>query len=365
MKGLILSGGYGVRLRPLTYSQQKQLIPVANKPILFYCIEDLINAGIHSIGIIVGPNKEQVMEEVSSVDWDAKITFIHQEFPGGLAHAVKISEEFLNKEKFIMYLGDNILMGGINSFVKEFSESGKEASILLTRVSNPEQFGVALVDWHNKVILELHEKPQNPSSNTAVVGIYGFTSKIFEAIRNIRPSWRNELEITDAIHWLIKNDYLVSCNMVEGWWKDTGKPEDLLDANRRILDALVLKNGERLENGGMVENQGSVRNSILTGRIRIGKNSVIEENTVVKGPVIIGDGCYISNAYLGPYTSIGNGARVVHTEIEDSIVMNGSVLIDADQIVESLIGKGVVIEGGRKRPNGRRFIVGDNSSVVI
>jgi len=365
MKGLILSGGYGVRLRPLTYSQQKQLIPVANKPILFYCIEDIINAGIHSIGIIVGPNKEQIIEEVSSVDWDAEITFIHQEYPGGLAHAVKISEEFLGKEKFIMYLGDNILLGGINGFVQEFSESGKEASILLTEVSNPEQFGVALVDWHKKVILELHEKPKDPPSNTAVVGIYGFTPKIFEAIKDIQPSWRNELEITDAIHWLIKNDFPVICNMVEGWWKDTGKPEDLLDANRRILDALVLKTGKGLENGGQIENHGSVQNSTLTGRIRIGKNSVIEDNTVVKGPVIIGDDCYISNAYLGPYTSIGNGARIIHTEIEDSIVMNGSVLIDADQIVESLIGKDVRIERSRKRPNGRRFIVGDNSSVVI
>ncbi len=365
MKGLILSGGHGVRLRPLTYSQQKQLIPVANKPILFYCIEDMINAGIQQIGIIVGPNREQVTEEVNSVVWDADITFIHQEYPGGLAHAVKISQDFLGDDRFIMYLGDNILLGGINAFVSEFTSSSDAASILLTPVSNPQQFGVALVDWHKKVILELHEKPKKPRSNTAVVGIYGFTSKIHEAIQHISPSWRNELEITDAIHWLIKHGYPVRCGMVEGWWKDTGKPEDLLDANRRILDAMVIRNGQSLENGGKIENQGSISRSLLMGRIKIGKNSIVEENSVIKGPVIIGNNCVISNAYLGPYTAIGDGAKVYHTEIEDSIVMAGSVLTNADKIVESLIGKDVRIEKSSKRPGGRRLIVGDNSSVTL
>ncbi len=365
MKGLILSGGHGVRLRPLTYSQQKQLIPVANKPILFYCIEDIIRAGVESIGIIVGPNREQVIDEVTSTAWDAEIEFIYQEYPGGLAHAVKISEDFLGNDDFIMYLGDNILMGGINGFVSDFKDSNVEASILLTPVSNPEQFGVALVDWHRKVILELVEKPKNPTTNTAVVGIYGFTPKIFEAIEHIDLSWRGELEITDALHWMIKNGCSVRCGMVEGWWKDTGKPEDLLDANRRILDALSLKNGTLQENGGHIENNGIVRESTLTGRVMIGKNSVIEENTVVKGPVIIGDDCVISGAYLGPYTSIGNGSHIVNTEIEDSIVMSGSTIINADRVVESLVGKNVCIEKNTKPPMGRRFVIGDNSSVIL
>lgn len=353
MKGLILSGGHGTRLRPITYSQQKQLIPVANKPILFYCIEDLINAGIKTLGIIVGPNKEQVMDSVKSVNWDVDIEFIYQDVPGGLAHAVKISEKFLGDDKFIMYLGDNLLKGGITNFAKDFANSDVEASLLLTEVDNPEQYGVALVDEQKKVIVKLVEKPKKPPSNLSIVGIYGLTPAIFEAIKNINPSWRGELEITDALHWLIEEGYYVRYTLVEGWWKDTGKPEDILDANRLILDRLK------------VANKGKVENSVLKGRISIRKNSIIKENSVIKGPVIIGKDCVISNAYIGPYTSIGDGSQIINTEIEDSIVMEGAKIVNAEKIVESLIGKNVNIEKDNKLPIGRRFIIGDSSKVRI
>ena len=353
MKGLILSGGHGTRLRPITYSQQKQLIPVANKPILFYCIEDLINVGIKTIGIIIGPNKEQVMNTVKSVNWDADIDFIYQDAPRGLAHAVKISEEFLGDDKFIMYLGDNLLKGGITNFTKDFVNSGVEASLLLTEVDNPEQYGVALVDEQKKVIVKLVEKPKRPPSNLSIVGIYGLTPAIFEAINNIKPSWRGELEITDALHWLIEEGHRVRYSMIEGWWKDTGKPEDILDANHLILDSLK------------TENIGTVENSVLKGRINIGDNSIIKDNSVIKGPVIIGKDCEISNAYIGPYTSIGDGSQIINTEIEDSIVMEGAKIVNAEKIVESLIGKNVSIEKNDYLPKGRRFIIGDSSMVRI
>ncbi|MDD3621016.1 MAG: glucose-1-phosphate thymidylyltransferase [Methanofollis sp.] len=358
MKGLILSGGHGIRLRPLTYSQQKQLIPVANKPILFYCIQDLIDAGIHSIGIIIGPNKEQVINEVTAQEWDAEIEFITQDRPGGLAHAVKVAEPYLRNEPFVMYLGDNILLGGIKKFVQDFVDSKAEASLLLTKVAHPEEYGVALVDEQKKVIVQLLEKPKNPPSDLGIVGIYGLTPRIFEAIEHISPSWRGELEITDALHWLILNGHDVTYNLVEGWWKDTGKPEDLLDANRLILDVLIAENGE----GSHYE---VIEESIIAGRCRIGKNTVIKDNSVVKGPVVIGDDCIISNTYLGPYTSIGNGSHLANTEIEDSIVMEGTVIMNSERIVESLIGKNVTINRNGRHPGGRRFVIGDNSNVII
>lgn len=353
MKGLILSGGHGTRLRPITHSQQKQLIPVANKPILFYCIDDLINAGIKTIGIIVGPNKEQVMDTVKSVNWDADIEFIYQDAPRGLAHAVKIAEEFLGDDKFIMYLGDNLLKSGITNFVNDFVNSDVEASLLLTEVDNPEQYGVALVDEQKKVIVKLLEKPKEPPSNLSIVGIYGLTPAIFEAINNVKPSWRGELEITDALQWLIEEGYRVRYSLVEGWWKDTGKPEDILDANHMILDNLK------------AENKGKVENSMLKGRISIEENSIIKDNSVIKGPVIIGKNCLISNAYIGPYTSIGDNSQIINTEIEDSIVMEAAKIVNAEKIVESLTGKNVNIERDNKLPMGRRFIIGDSSKVRI
>ena len=354
MKGLVLSGGYGVRLRPLTYSQQKQLIPVVNKPILFYALEDIINAGIKDVGIIVGPNKEQVMDCVESRQWKADIEFIYQEEPLGLAHAVKISKDFIGTEPFVMYLGDNILKGGILDHVNEFlNSSSTDASILLCKVPNPQQFGVAKLNEKGDVI-QLLEKPKEPPSNLALVGVYLFRPVIFEAVKNIKPSWRNELEITDAIQWLISNGYKVKSATVDGWWKDTGKTEDILDANRLVLDELVP------ENNGLVEKE-----VILKGRIKIGEESVIKGKTVIKGPIIVGENCVIQDSYIGPYTSIGNNCKIVNTEIEDSIIMDGSVVESCSRIVDSLIGKNVKVKKSKKLPEGYRLVVGDYSEVEI
>jgi glucose-1-phosphate thymidylyltransferase len=352
MKGLILSGGHGVRLRPITYSQQKQLIPVVNKPILFYCIEDLINAGIKDIGIIVGPNREQVMESVRSVDWDARIEFIYQDRPGGLAHAVKTAREYLGNDRFIMYLGDNLLKGGSKRFIDEFRDSSVEASLLLTEVDNPEQYGLALVDEQKKIITKLLEKPKNPPTNLSIVGIYGMTPKIFEAIDSIKPSWRNELEITDALQWLIENGRTVKYGRVEGWWKDTGRPEDLLDANRLILEDIKSIN------------EGTVENSSVKGKVVIGKGSVVKDSSVIMGPAIIGENCVISGAYIGPHTSIGNKCRVERTEVENSIVMENTRISDSGRIVDSLIGKDIEIKKEDALPKGRRFVLGDGSQVI-
>jgi len=353
MKGLILSGGHGTRLRPITYSQQKQLIPVANKPILFYCIEDLINAGIHDIAIIVGPNKEQVMETVRAVEWDARISFIFQDAPRGLAHAVKISRDFVGDDNFITYLGDNLLKGGSADFIRDFSDSKVDASLLLTEVEDPRQYGVALVDEQKKIIVKLVEKPKNPPSNLSIVGIYGLTPRIFEAIDHIKPSWRGELEITDALHWLIENGCNVRYGMVQGWWKDTGKTEDILDANRLILDTI--------EN----ENNGSVQSATITGKVKIGKNSVIREGSAINGPAIIGNDCIVSASTIGPYTSIGDSSEIHSTSISNSIVMEGARIDRIHQITDSLIGKNVILKKDDASHERKTFVLGDSSQVML
>ena len=303
MKALILSGGHGTRLRPLTYSQQKQLIPVANKPVLFYAIEDVIEAGIRDIGIIVGPNKEQVMETVNSVDWDAEIEFVYQSEPKGLAHAIPVAEEFLDDEEFVMYLGDNILRDGIVTHAQRFRDLNPDSLILLTEVDEPQRFGVAELDKNSRV-KRLIEKPKVPPSNYALVGVYFFKPIIIEACKSIKPSWRNELEITDAIQRLIENGYRVEASIVDGWWKDTGKPEDILEANRLILDDIQPKN------------EGKTENSRIMSRAVIESGTVIK-NSVVKGPCVVGKNCRIVNSYIGPYTSIGNNCVIEGTEIED------------------------------------------------
>jgi len=349
MKGLILSGGYGTRLRPITYSQQKQLIPVANKPILFYAIEDVIGAGAKEIGIIVGPNKEQVIETVESENWNAEIDFIYQDTPKGLAHTILVAEDFLD-EDFVMYLGDNILREGIAEHAKKFKENNYDASIMLTEVKNPQQFGVAEIN-EDGTIKRLIEKPEVPPSNLALVGIYFFKTAILEACKSIEPSWRNELEITDAIQWLIDNGYEVGWTKVNGWWKDTGKPEDIFEANRLILDDIQTRN------------EGNAENSKIIGRAIIEKGVEIKDS-FVKGPSLIGRDCMIRNSYVGPYTSIGKECIIEDTEIEDSIVMEKSEIVGGGRIIESLIGKEVKIKRKADLPNGRKLIVGDHSEIV-
>ncbi len=352
MKALILSGGHGTRLRPLTYSQQKQLIPVANKPVLFYAIEDVIEAGIHDIGIIVGPNKEQVIETVKSVDWDANIEFIYQGEPKGLAHAILVARDYLGDDDFVMYLGDNILREGIIKHLRHFKEGNFDASILLCEVPNPQQFGVAELSEDGKTIKRLVEKPKIPPSNLALVGIYFFKPIIHEAVKHLKPSWRDELEITDAIQWLIDHGYRVGWTKVTGWWKDTGKPEDILDANRLILDDI--------ETNIKVETKARIH-----GRVIIEDGSQIDENTVIKGPVVIGKNVVVKNSYIGPYTSIGDNVVIENTEIEDSIILPESEIRNAGRIVESLIGRRVKILKGNNHPFGRKLVVGDNSQIIL
>lgn len=352
MKGLILSGGLGTRLRPLTYSQQKQLIPVGNKPVLFYAIEDLIEAGIKDIGIIVGPNKEQVMETVKSIDWDANIEFIYQPEPRGIAHAIIVAEEFLEGEAFVMYLGDNLLKEGIVKHVNDFSKSDAEASILLSEVSNPEEFGIAQLNEKNEIV-KLVEKPKEPPSNFAVIGIYMFRPAIFRAVKEIKPSWRNQLEIVDAIQWLIDHGYKVKSAFVKGWWKDTGKPEDIIHANRLVLDEI-----------NETKNLGTLINSKINGRVVIEENAIIE-NSLIKGPAIIGKNCEIIDSYIGPYTSVGNNCEIIDTEIEDSVVMEGTKIRGIKRIVESLIGRNAEISINNEYPRGHKMVIGDNSRVRI
>ena len=350
MKALILSGGSGTRLRPLTYSQQKQLIPVANKPVLFYAIEDVIEAGAQDIGIILGPNKDQVIDTVKSRDWDARIEFIYQGVPKGLAHTILVAEKFLDDD-FVMYLGDNILRDGIVRQEERFRSLGSDASVLLTEVEDPQRFGVADLNQDGS-IRRLVEKPKVPPSNYALVGVYFFKPVIIDACKAIKPSWRDELEITDAIQWLIEHGYKVDASFVEGWWKDTGKPEDIFEANRLILDDITTRN------------DGLMENSRVMGRVIIEKDAKIERS-VIKGPCIIGNRSVISDSYIGPYTSVGDGCRICGTEIEDSIIMDESRIINTGKIVESLIGRNVRIQECVALPKGNRLIVGDNSDISL
>lgn len=353
MKGLILSGGKGTRLRPLTYTQAKQLVPVANKPVLFYGIEALKEAGISDIGIIVGDTKEEIIQATGDGSrWELNITHIEQEAPLGLAHAVKISEEFLGGEPFVMYLGDNILKSGITSLVEEFKQNRPNSLILLTKVPNPQMFGVAELEKGR--VVRLVEKPKKPASDLALVGVYMFDSTIFKAVNAIKPSWRNELEITDAIQYLVEHGYEVQPHLVTGWWKDTGKIDDILEANRLILETI----------SGC--NQGEVDDtSRINGHVVLEKGVVVK-NSSIRGPAIIGENAEIINSYIGPFTSIQNDCRIIHTEIEHSIVLEKSEIIDVgSRIDESLIGREVKIFKCLPKPSVYRFTVGDKSEIGI
>ena len=353
MKGLILSGGEGTRLRPLTFTQAKQLVPVANKPVLFYGIEALKEAGIEEIGIVVGDTKEEIKEAVGDGSrWGIRISYIEQEAPLGLAHAVKISEGFLGREPFVMYLGDNILKSGIKSLVEEFQGRKLNSLILLTEVPNAQMFGVAELD--DGKVVRLVEKPKKPKSNLALVGVYMFDFHIFEAVRAIKPSWRNELEITDAIQYLVDKGYEVHPHIVTGWWKDTGKIEDILDANRLILESIE----------GKIE--GSVdETSKINGQVIVEKGTVIK-NSIIRGPAIIGEKCEVVDSYIGPFTSIQKGCRIIKIELEHSIVLEGSEIQDVGgRIDESLIGREVKIFKCPPKPSVFRFIVGDKSEIGI
>jgi glucose-1-phosphate thymidylyltransferase len=353
MRGLILSGGKGTRLRPLTHTSAKQLVPVANKPVLFYAIESIVAAGIRDIGIVVGDTREEVKAAVGDGSrFGAKVTYIEQDAPRGLAHAVLISESFLKGEPFVMYLGDNLIASGITSLVEEFRGLGCNCEILLAKVPNPSSFGVA--ELENGKVVRLVEKPKDPKSDLALVGVYMFDDTIFDAVKAIRPSGRNELEITDAIQWLVSNGRSVHPHLVTGWWKDTGKVGDMLEANRIILDTFTASSLAGLDPGSRVE-----------GKVVLEEGAVLE-GAVVRGPAIIGRRAVVRNAYVGPYTAIGAGTVVENCEIENSIVWENSEIRDIPvRIADSLIGRNVKIHRGEIRPKVHRFLVGDNSEIGI
>jgi glucose-1-phosphate thymidylyltransferase len=354
MKGLILSGGKGTRLRPITFTSAKQLVPVANKPVLFYAIEALVEAGIEEIGIIIGDTGNEVKAAVGNGDrFNCMITYIQQEAPLGLAHAVKIAEDFMGKDKFLMYLGDNILEQSLITMVQDFDKGDFNCQILLKEVPNPQAFGVAVLEGDK--VVRLIEKPVEPPSNLALVGVYMFDSNVFAAVNAIKPSWRNELEITDAIQYLVSNDFNVKASILQGYWADTGKQSDMLETNRLVLERL---REAKIE--GFCD-----ADTVIDGRVVIGKGAEVI-NSRVRGPAIIAEGCRIINSYIGPFSAIDKNCVITNSEIEYSIVMENSKILDVDHRIEdSLIGRNVTIEKSSLKPKAHKFLLGDNSNLGI
>jgi glucose-1-phosphate thymidylyltransferase len=353
LKGLILSGGRGTRLRPLTHTSAKQLVPVANKPVLFYGLEAMAEAGIRDVGVIVAPETGSEIREAAGDGsrFGIRIEYIEQEAPLGLAHAVLTGQPFLGDSPFVMYLGDNLLRDGILELVKTFKSEEPDALILLTPVPDPEQYGVA--ELEDGRVARLVEKPKEPASDLALVGVYMFTPTIFDAARAIEPSGRGELEITDAIQHLVDSGQRVDPHIVHGWWKDTGQVQDMLEANRLILDDLE----ERID--------GELKDTRVEGRVVIEKGAVLE-NATVRGPVIVGANSRIKDAYIGPYTAIAEDVTIEDAELEHSIVLAGSTVRDLEYRIEaSLIGRNVQIGKGPAFPRAYRFVVGDNADIQI
>lgn len=356
MKGLLLAGGHGTRLRPLTYTGNKHMLPIANKPMLLYGLEHLRNAGITDIGIILGPIKEGVVETIGDGSgFGVNVTYIEQPDPLGLAHAVKVSESFIGGDSFVMYLGDNLLRQGVADFVHVFNEKKLDCVVGVSPVQNPSSFGIAELDSNGRIV-RLVEKPKEPKSNLALIGVYVFGNSIFDAVARIKPSWRNELEITDAIQALLTSGKNVEAERVTGWWKDTGKSEDLLEANQLVL--MDLKgNLERTMTEG----------SEITGNVFLGKGSKMLSNSKIRGPVTIGTNCVIGpDVFIGPYTSIGDDCTINNSEIENSIVMKGCKIESGNRIVDSLIGNYcTIVNSDSAKPSGFKLLIGEKSFLQI
>jgi len=359
LKGLILSGGKGTRLRPITHTSAKQLVPVANKPVLFYGIEAMAAAGVQEVGIVIAPETgEEIRQAAGDGErFGVRIEYIVQDEPLGLAHAVLTAEPFLGASPFVMYLGDNLLQGGIAELVGAFREHGPDALILLTPVADPQNYGVAELDpapdGQVGRVRRLVEKPAQPQTDLALVGVYMFTAAIHDAARAIAPSPRGELEITDAIQHLLDGGLRVEPHVVRGWWKDTGRLEDMLEANRLILDNLA----------ACVE--GELIDSQVDGRVVVEPGARLERSTV-RGPAIVGAGAQLRDCYVGPYTAIGEGCRIEKAEVEHSILLAGSSVCDLDGRMESsLLGRNVTVRRGERQPRAYRFMVGDNSDISI
>ena len=354
MKGLILAGGRATRLYPLTYTRAKQLIPVANKPVLVRVIESIREAGITDIGIVVGETAEEIKTALGRGGrWGVETTFISQDQPKGLAHAVMVSREFLGDEPFVMFLGDNVLQGGISELVQQFKESDWNSQIVLTRVERPEQYGVAELNGEGQVV-RLVEKPKEPPSDLALVGIYMFDKHIHQAVDEIKPSWRGEYEITDAIQWLVEHEYKVYPYVHRGWWIDTGKADDLLKANSLVLEELT----------PVVEGYVD-RDSEVDSRVTVEEGAEII-NSVVRGPTIIGKRTRIINSYVGPFTSIYHDVLIENSEIERSIVLENSQIKDIPaRVQDSLIGRNVNLSRSPIKPKAFKMNLGDYSQVGI
>lgn len=353
MKALILSGGTGTRLRPLTYTNAKQLLPLANKPILFHIIEKVVSTGINEIGIIVGETNEAVRTAVGSGDhWNADITYIYQHQPLGLAHAVKTAQEFIGDSDFLMILGDNVFNMSLDPLINNFRNNNADSAILLHKVENPSQYGVAQIDKNH--LTKLVEKPTEFVSNLIITGVYIFNKKIFTAIDNINPSFRGELEITDAIQELLSTGGNVTYEIIQGWWKDTGKLKDLLEANRLILDEMNDNNQSVQEN-----------DAVFTGKLQIGKNTVIK-NSIIEGPAAIDDNSTIIDSYIGPYTSISKGVVINNCEVDNCIILENTRMDGINKrISNSLIGKNVSIKAADRRPYTNSFLIGDSSELYL
>ena len=353
LKGLILSGGKGTRLRPITHTSAKQLVPVANRPVLFYAIQAMADAGIKEVGIIIAPETGDEIREVTGdgARFGVRITYILQDEPAGLAHAVLTAEPFLGDAPVVMYLGDNLLQGGIGDLVRAFDQHGPDALILLTEVADPENYGVA--ELEDGVVVRLVEKPKQPRTNLALVGVYMFTQAVHAAARAIDPSARGELEITDAIQHLVDTGMRVDPHVVQGWWKDTGRLEDMLAANRLVLDTIATRV------------DGELVDSKVDGRVIVEAGARLERSSV-RGPAIIGAGAQLVDAYVGPYTAIGENCVISGAEVEHSILLAGAEVRNLDGRIESsLLGRNVKIGRSERQPRAYRFMVGDNSEIGI
>lgn len=357
LKGVILHGGHGTRLRPLTHTGPKQLIPIANKPISQYVLESLRDAGIDEIAIILGDfYPEKVREHYGDgKKFGVKITYLHQGKPLGIAHAVSLCKDFVGDDKFVVHLGDDLIKGGIKPFTKGFRTSDSDAMVLLCPVDNPQQFGVAQLD-DNKKLVKLVEKPNKPPSNLALVGVYFLTPEIFEVIKELKPSWRGELEITEALQGLLDRGKKVDYQVVDGWWKDTGTVEDILESNRLILDEI------RPEIRGSIEDSASIQ-----GRVFIDENSVVKKGAIIRGPAVVGKNTTINKgSYIGPYTSIGDNVLIERGEIENSIIMENCQINIDGRITDSLIGPfSITMTDHETKPKGCRLVVGERSKIII
>ncbi|MDG6899611.1 MAG: glucose-1-phosphate thymidylyltransferase [Nitrososphaerota archaeon] len=355
MKGLLLAGGHGTRLRPLTFTGNKHLLTIANKPMILYGLEHLRNAGITDMAVVLGPTREGIVELLGDgSDFGVRVSYIEQPEPKGIAHAVQLAERRMKGEPFVTYLGDNLLKQGAGAFVERFGRSGADCVIGVCAVRDPSRYGV--VEMERGRVARAVEKPKNPKSNLALVGVYVFGPAVFEAVRKIAPSPRGELEITDAIQWLIDSGARVEAQEVTGWWKDTGTVEDLVEANRLVLDDL------KHQVSGSVEDESNVH-----GRVSVGPDSVIKRGAEVRGPVIIGKGSVVGEGvYVGPYTSIGDRVVLKSGEVENSMIMDGCTIDTSERIVDSLIGPNSTVSSlGAARPKGKRLVVGAQSTVEL